>query len=269
MYIEPVNREEITRLINKLPTHKAAGFDEINPRALKLSAPFIAGPLTHIFNLSLSQACVPRKLKISKVIPIYKKKEKFFPGNYRPISLLSIFDKLLEKLMYKRLFSFLTTFHILYDYQFGFRNNHSTILAVTEIVDNIREELDKNNHVLGLYLDLSKAFDCVDHSILLHKMSHYGIRGLANKWFKSYLEDRYQNTYVNDTFSEPHLVKTGVPQGSVLGPILFLIYVNDIANSVNKGNVRLFADDTNLFFSSKSTQRLQTDANESLKNLHT
>jgi retron-type reverse transcriptase len=162
--------------------------------------------------------------------------------------------------MYKRLHSFLTKHNILYDYQFGFRSNHSTILAVTEIVDNIREELDYSNHVLGLYLDLSKAFDCVNHDILLNKLSHYGIRGTTLDWFKSYLSSRTQKSFVNNTYSDAYRISTGVPQGSVLGPILFLIYVNDIAESVHNGKIRLFADDTNLFLSGKSfvnTERCQ------------
>jgi hypothetical protein len=268
MFVAPICSEEVKLLVQNLSPRKAAGIDDFNAKTIKIALSSILDPLTHVFNLSFSQGHVPNQLKISKVIPVYKKKEKFLPVNYRPISLLSIFDKILEKLMYKRLYSFLTKHDILYDYQFGFRSQHSTTLAITEIVDNIRDDLDKPNHVLGLYLDLSKAFDCVDHAILIDKLSHYGIRGLALKWFKSYLNDRSQKTNVNNTYSNLCPVNTGVPQGSVLGPILFLIYVNDIANCINHGKVRLFADDTNLFFSDKSIPRLQSQANDALVQLH-
>ena len=268
MYITPVSEEEVLKIIMSLDPHKAAGIDDFHVKSIKNSIPYTLKALTYVYNSSFSQSTVPDKLKISKVIPIYKKKEAFLPGNYRPISLLSMFDKILEKLMYARLYPFLTKNNLLYEYQFGFRSNHSTTLAVTEIVDNIREELDKNNHVLGLYLDLSKAFDCVNHNILLDKLSLYGIRGQVNDWFKSYLKDRSQITLANGTYSKMCPVNTGVPQGSVLGPILFLIYVNDIAQCVNSGKVRLFADDTNLFFSCKSIPTLEKNANESLLNLY-
>ena len=125
-------------------------------------------------------------MKIAKVSPIFKKDEKTDPGNYRPISLLSTINKIMEKVMYKRVISFLNRFKILYKYQFGFRENYSTVQAVIEITDNILSELEKKNMVAGIYLDLSKAFDTVDHTILLHKMKHYGIRGLPLKWFESY-----------------------------------------------------------------------------------
>ena len=178
----------------------------------------ISLPLTHVFNCSFTEAKVPEKLKVAKVIPIHKKYETHIPGNYRPISLLSIFNKILERLMHKRLYSYLTKFKILYEFQFGFREGHSTIFALSEIIDNIRSELEKGNHVLGTYLDLSKAFDTVNHDILLYKLNYYGIRGHVLDWFRSYLTNRKQVTYVNGTYSGLASVPTGVPQGSVLRP---------------------------------------------------
>ena len=130
-----------------------------------------------IYNISFSRGCVPEELKVSKVIPIHKKQAKHIPGNYRPISLLSVFDKLLEKLMYARLYSFLLKHNILFKYQFGFRAGSSTSLAIIEIVDKLRESIDKGENVIGLYCDLTKAFDTVNHDILLYKLSYYGIRG--------------------------------------------------------------------------------------------
>jgi len=268
MFITPVTEEELLKIIMQLPLNKAPGPDGFGSNIIRETAPLILQPLVHIYNLSFTQSIVPEKLKISKVVPIYKKKDKMSPENYRPISLLSIFNKLLEKLMYKRIYSFLTNNNILYDYQFGFRNKHSTILALIEIVDNIREELDRGNSVIGIYLDLSKAFDTVSHDILLHKLSYYGIRGHTYFWLKNYLEGRSQYTFVNKTPSESREITVGVPQGSVLGPLLFLIYVNDIGKCVNNAKTRLFADDTNLFLTGKSILQLQSEANESLACLH-
>ena len=169
--------------------------------------------------------------------------------------------------MYKRVISFLNRFKILYKYQFGFRENYSTVQAVIEITDNILSELEKKNMVAGIYLDLSKAFDTVDHTILLHKMKHYGIQGLPLKWFQSYLSNRQQYTVANGAKSELRQVEYGVPQGSVLGPLLFLIYVNDISASTGENKLRLFADDSNVFVIAKDPATLKTNMIKVILNL--
>jgi len=268
MYIPPTEKVELLTLLKGLDKKKASGMDGISPSIVCQVADSIVDPLVHISNLSFEQGVFPSKLKISKVIPLYKKSERSDPSNYRPISLLSIFSKIIEKLMHKRLYSYLTKYNILFDLQFGFRENHSTVLALIEIIDSIRKELDGGNSVVGIYLDLSKAFDTVNHQILLDKLSNYGIRGNANRWFKSYLSNRTQITSVNGVFSDEMNVSYGVPQGSVLGPLLFLIYVNDIAHVLPENNTRLFADDTNIFITGDNIITLKQRSQFALQSLY-
>ena len=167
MFCNPTTPYEVFRIINALNINKSPGPDNISPKIIKSVGDVIAEPLSFVYNLSFSCGVVPDALKISKVIPIYKKGERDIVGNYRPISILNTFEKILEKLMYKRLYEYLSVNHPLYKHQFGFRKHHSTSLALISVLDEIYHELDSGNVVLGIYFDLQKAFDTVDHSILL------------------------------------------------------------------------------------------------------
>ena len=155
----------------------------------------------------------------------------------------------------------------MYQYQFGFRHNHSTIHALIEVVDNIYNYLDNKEVIIGIYIDLQKAFDTVNHDILLYKLYRYGIRGVTYNWLASYLSNRQQYCVVNSTKSDVLKIKYGVPQGSVLGPLLFLIYINDIQNSVTDASVKLFADDTNLFLHAKDLNSVIDKSNKCLNDL--
>ena len=271
MFMIPATKQEVKKEIEKLHLNKSPGPDLIPAKVIKVCADQIVEPLTTIINSSFQTGVFPSKLKIAKVIPIFKKKDRHTVGNYRPISLLSIFGKVLEKLMHHRLYSFLNKCNILYELQFGFRTNHSTSLALIDIVERIRQTLDNQLPMLGIYLDLQKAFDTVDHQILLSKLSHYGIRGICNQWFSSYLRGRKQFVSVNNTCSEIKEIETGVPQGSVLGPLLFLLYVNDISRAIREEGVvaMLFADDTNIFVQGKNLVTVKKLAEQVMKQLST
>ena len=177
---------------------------------------------------------------------MYKKDSKLIVSNYRPISLLSNINKILEKLMFNRLYSFLESHKCIYNLQFGFRQKHSTNHALLSMTQQIKDIIDKGNLAVGVFVDFQKAFDTVNHKILLHKLEHYGVRGIANNWFSSYLSNRQQYVSIGSTNSEIKPIIHGVPQGSVLGPLLFLIYINDLNRCIRFSTTRHFADDTNL-----------------------
>mgnify|MGYP003433291688 FL=1 len=203
-------------------------------------------------------------MKLAKVTPLFKSDDRALPTNYRPISVLPVFSKILEKIMHKRLLSYLTQNCLLTSQQYGFRENHSTYMALINLVDRVSEEIDNNNVTLGIFLDLSKAFDTIDHAILLNKLNYYGVTGIANNWFTSYLNDRKQFVQIGQTISKTLSISCGVPQGSILGPLLFIIYINDITNVSKLFDLIMFADDTNLFIKDKNLGSLVANANNEL-----
>ena len=268
IFCEDISTDELFQTIAHLKNKKSSGPDNISTFILKQCSDILTSPLLHIFNSSLFEGEFPNQLKVAKVVPIFKNGDAMLVSNYRPISLLNVLSKILERLVYKRVLDFLNKNDILYKYQFGFRTGFSTSLALMEVTDMIYDCLDNNLLVLGLFLDLKKAFDTVNHEILLQKLYHYGIRGSLFKWFESYLFNRTQYTCINGTSSTMLQVRCGVPQGSVLGPLLFLVYINDVANISTDFKIRLFADDSNLFIYHKNVFSLYQIANNLLQNLH-
>ena len=220
----------------------------------------------YLINLSLETGFVPPELKLAKIVPIFKDGNSHEFTNYRPISLLSSFSKLFEKIVTRQLIRFLNVNEILYQHQYGFRSGHNTSHPVLHLTNKIYNALNQrpSSKTLTIFIDLKKAFDTVDHEILLQKMSHYGVRDTANLWFQSYLSDREQFVSVHGTESAKTKIKCGVPQGSVLGPLLFLIFINDLPNATDFLTL-LFADDTTFQVSDVDLDQLFTFANAELE----
>lgn len=266
-FLKPTNETEIVKIIHKMGSKKSAGHDNIKVDLIKTVANEIAKPLSIIFNSSLCSGVFPDDMKIAKVVPIYKKDNPEVFGNYRPVSVLPCISKILERIVYNRSYDFLSKNDILYKKQYGFRTNHSTYMAVVDFINDVCRAINNDMKTVGIFMDLSKAFDTIDHSILLAKLNHYGFRGITQDWFRNYLSNRKQFVVYNSKKSQFENIKCGVPQGSILGPLLFILYVNDICNTSKVLKTILFADDTTCFYSHKNVNILCDTVNKELKEI--
>lgn len=240
-----ITEDETKLVLMNLDVNKASGPDGISNRLLKNICPSITKPLTLLFNKSLAKGIFPSEWKLANVTAIHKKGDASSAKNYRPVSLLSCLGKVFERLVFNTLYHYLTSNKLLTDKNSGFRKNDSTVYQLIHIVDNIYNNLDNKRDVCAVFLDITKAFDKVYHKGLLFKLKQLGIEGTLLQWLDSYISQRSQRVVVNGTSSSWKEINAGVPQGSILGPLLFLVFINDIINDIDS-YIYLFADDTSL-----------------------
>lgn len=273
MFLGPVDTHEILSVIKKIKNKKSSGWDEIPMFLIKRVGETLAPHLAYIFNHCLTFGIFPDLLKYSVIKPIPKNNTKTL-DNFRPISLLSVFSNMLERIILNRLLPFLTKYNILNKEQFGFREQLSTIDAIVKLTNHIFENFDNKTTSAAIFCDLSKAFDSMDRNTLLQKMENYGIRGITNDIFKSYFDNRYQKVLINNQGkifeSEWEINHTGCPQGSILGPVLFLIFVADLPLNTNSAfsDTIQYADDTSVIVKEGGERDLEFNLNESIKNLN-
>ena len=266
---KPITENCVIKTILGMSNKKSTGVDNISMIMIKMAVPTIVPSLTHIFNRSLSERVFPSNWKRSKIIPIHKSGDKNSPNNYRPISILPSVSKILEKLVQVQLADYLKLYEILSPTQSGFRKSHSTISTLIKVTDDWLSAMDQGLYTGAVFIDLRKAFDTVDPHILLNKLSNIGVSANCLQWFTSYLTDRRISTLFDSSTSVESNIEYGVPQGSILGPLLFIIYIDDIVKQLNRCSVQLYADDTVIYFSHKDVSTIESVLNSELQSVFT
>ena len=265
--IDYINKIFIENEFRKLKRKKSTGVDELPPGMLKDCASEISKPLHHIINLSRKISVVPSTWKIAKISLAFRSGDSSLPENYRPISILPVLSKIPEKAVHKELMNYLETNKLLNDSQYGFRRKRSTKMASTLFCDNIRCEIDKCNLVGAVYSNLSKAFDTIGHAILLNKLKSYGIKFRELGWFHDYFFNRSQVVNVGNYSSRQEPIYCGVPQWSILGPLLFTLLYNDFVDHVSNSKIIMYEDDTVIYVGDKDAIKIEQCLNEDLRNI--
>lgn len=266
---EPTTTQEVIEIINNLDNNTSSGLDGITTKTIKCIKNVLAENMANCVNKCFDAGYFPDTLKIAKVSPLFKSGSKSDPGNYRPISVLPVMSKIFEKIIHNRLLKYLKSIDFLFNKQYGFRPKSNTVAATVDLVTKIRLHIDNNKICLGIFIDMKKAFDTISHDLLLLKLKSIGVTGIAFDTLKSYLTNRHQVVKIGNEQSDPRLITCGVPQGSILGPLLFLVYINNIHEIGLKGDITLYADDTSLFYFGHSIDSIISTAQDDLQILHT
>ena len=283
-----VHPDDVLKILSNLKKSSSCGTDEIASCVLKLIKNEITPVLTHIINLSIAQQTFPSLWKKAKVIPLHKKEEVLYPKNYRPVSLLSVLSKVMERCVFVQMVNYLEENDLLHPSHHGFRAKHSTLSALIQMFDTWIEAFEDDEVSAVIMLDMSAAFDVVDHGILLSKLELYGFEESALSWINSYLRNRSQSVFIEGHLSDPLPVECGVPQGSILGPLLYILYTNDLPEAVHEhhlqqdhhqdqhgynvhchscGGLCLYADDSTFTLSDKNVEQLNLDIDHRYKTI--